>query len=144
MVEALIGPGNNARRVGLQSNLKDISLDQFRDLYDVLLTYFVVVFCRSDSEGRRILKSIDVNADLGPNRCMLEPLLKKVVSNKGLSEAFMISLGLIGDVDMAQLGGQAWEEVVSILGCGDSLAGGQLAFFSIVAGNAYIEAGKDV
>jgi len=128
VVEALVGPGTQSRSVGLHFNLKEISIDQFRDLYDILLTYFVVLFSRTHSErGTALMED-----------------LNKVVSNQGSSQQLIDSLSEIEEVDMAALGGKTWDQVVSILGFGDGLAAGQLAYFSIIVGNAYVEAARDV
>lgn len=127
VVEALIGPGNKAKRVGLHVNLKEISIEQFRDLYDALLTYFVVLFSKSSPEGGKTL--IDA--------------LKKVVSNQRLSQKLIVALGVTGEVDMGRLGGEVWSQIVSILGSGDRLHPGQLAYFSLIAGKAYVAAGRD-
>ncbi len=55
-----------------------------------------------------------------------------------------MSMGVTREIDMAQLGSQTWEQIVSILGCGDSLVAGQLIYFGTMAGRAYVEAVKDV
>jgi len=126
VVEALIGPGNKAKTVGLHVNLKEISLEQFRDLYDALLTYFVVLSSKSNPEGGKTL--IDA--------------LKKVVSNQRLSRELIVSLGVTGEIDMERLGEKVWDQIVSILGAGDRLHLGQRISFSLIAAQAYVEAGK--
>jgi len=151
VVEELIGPRNKSKKVGFHCNLKELSLEQFRDLYDVLLTYFVVFDSKSQAASEKMLRNIQeiearggsVNHNPEKWRKLKEPL-KKVVSNQVLSEELIMSMGVMGELDAAQLGGHAWDRIVSILGCGDSLAAGQLIYFGTMAGRAYLEAVKDV
>ena len=140
VVESVIGPGNKAGSVGLRIDLKEISIKQFRDLYDTLLTYFVVIAVRANHQANQLVGASEVDPLDEDKKLMLA--LERVVSNRVLSRELMVSLGLTGEVDMGQLGGKVWDQIVPILGAGDGHHPGQLVFFSLLAGRAYVEARK--
>ena len=127
VVESLLRPGRKSKGI-LEVNLKSISRCQFERLYSVLLAYFCFWLYVVNS----FLKE-DLQKALGDN-----------VMDPELAVDVLSSLESAGRLDMGYLSGVVWEKVVEVIGCGHKDFAGQIAYFGIMAGQAYVDAVKQI
>ena len=127
VVESLVGPNRRSKQI-LDIELKKISIQQFRHLYSVLLAYFCFMF-------------YVVNPFL---KEQLQRTLLEIVAEPQSVLKLLRSLERIGKLDMARLSGEVWDKVVDVTGFGTKDHAGQLVYFGMVAGHAYVEAAKRI
>jgi hypothetical protein len=128
LVESLIGPENQNKDI-LDIDLKKINLEQFRQLYYILVCYFVVLYYFTnpflkDELKKALFKVLEESDFL---KTILRDLDKLIVNSRR-----KLKLGTIG--------GKVWEKVVGTIGLGSKDNPSQLVLFIMVSGEAYKQA----
>lgn len=121
VVESLMGLQQLKIKEIIDIDPKKVNIQQFRQLYCILLSYFTFLFYTSNPYLKEQQK---------------EALLQ-VVEKIELAKKLLESLHKIGKIDMFAIGNKVWNEVVEIIGFGDKENFFQISFFIKISANRY-------
>jgi len=107
---------------------KEIDIEQFRQLYAVLLSYFVFLLYFTHPFLKDELK-----------KSLLELTDRPEVARRILQ-----SLDKIGKMDLLTIGTEVWRRIVGILDCGEEMDIVQISVFTELSFSAYKRAGDDI
>ncbi len=128
LVESLMDPNSQSQDI-LVIDINEIKLGQFRKLYYVLISYFVVLsyftnpFLKDDLKNA--LFKVTENSDFVKN------FLKDLDKMKANSRR---------EINMGTIGGKVWNKVVDTIGFGSKNNPSQLYYFAMLSGEAYKQA----
>lgn len=128
VAEWLIWPEEKSE-TNIDINMKKIGLQEIRQLYCVLLSYFVFMF--------------SYHAPLASKEELKEALFK-VTDQPNLAKAIFQALSKTGEINSYSVESIVWGEIVKILGSGDKKDPMQLVGFGMVLSGALTVALKEI
>ncbi len=121
-VDSLMGlHQTNVPKEILNVNPKDINIQQFRQLYCILLSYFTFLFYTNNPYLKEEQKQV----------------LFQVVEEVKLAKELFRSLDKIGKFDMFATGKEVWDSVVDVIGFGDKKNFFQIEYFIRISAIPY-------
>jgi len=126
LTEALFVRAQGSKSL-IHANPKKLTVDQFRKLYDVLLTYFVFVF-RATNPDRSEQIRIALLRVVSDSKLADDIHAGCVLQSLGNKEAKM---------QLTRASSWVWSQVAEIIGAGDPQSPAQWAWFSIVTSQLY-------
>lgn len=128
LVESLMEPNSQSHDI-LVIDINEIKLGQFRKLYYVLISYFVVLLYFTNPFLKDDLKNalFKVTEDSDFVKNFLKDLDKMIVNSRR-------------EINMGTTGGKLWNKVVDTIGFGSKNNPSQLYYFVMLSGEAYKEA----
>lgn len=121
VVESLMGFQQSKIKEIIDIDPKKVNIQQFRQLYYILLGYFTFLFYTTNPYSKE----------------EQQEALFQVIDQPELAKKLLQSLHKIGEVDMFAMGNKVWNEVVEIIGFGDKENFFQISLFIQISANRY-------
>lgn len=121
VVESLMGFQQSKIKEIIDIDPKKVNIQQFRQLYCILLGYFTFLFYTTNPYSKQ----------------QQQEALFQVIDQPELTKKLLQSLDKIGKIDMFAIGNKVWSEVVEIIGFGDKENFFQIDYFIRISVKLY-------
>ena len=132
VIEDLMGMRKNEQTI-IKIDCKKVDTEKFRQLYTIILSCFSFLFNVTNRALKEDVKKALVEVTNRPE------VVQRIFQQ--LSKCYSKSTG---EINMGLIGGKIWDEIVEMTGFGDRMDPGQLVYFTMISGEAYKEAVKDI
>jgi len=132
VIDNLMNMTKNKQTI-IKIDCKKVDTEKFRQLYTVMLSYFLFFFNVTNRALKEDVKKALIEVTNRPE------VVQRIFQQ--LSKCYSKSTG---EINRASLGGKIWDEIVEITGFGEKTDPGRLAYFIMFSGKAYKEAVKDI
>lgn len=134
VIENLMGMVQNKQTI-IRIDCKKLNTEKFRQLYTIMLSYFSFLF---NITTRSLKEKEDIK------KVLVEVTNKPEIVQRIFQQLDKCYSESTGEINMGALGGKIWDEIVEIIGFGEKMDPGKLVYFTMISGEAYKEAVKNI